>query len=90
MPNTLSAKKRLRQDDVKRSRNRAIKSVIRKRIRSVQEAVAAGEIEKAESEFIIAAKKLDKAGARNVIHRNTAARKKSRMQKLILSAKSKS
>ena len=48
MPNSLSAKKRLRQDAVRRERNRAIKSVVRKRIRTVREAVAAGELEKAE------------------------------------------
>lgn len=88
MPNSASAKKRLRQDDVKRGRNRSIKSVIRKRIRTVREAVAAGEIEKAEAEYILAAKNLDRAGAHNVIHRNAAARKKSRMQTLISNAKS--
>ncbi len=87
MPNSLSAKKRLRQDAVKRDRNRAIKSVIRKRIRNVREAVAAGDIEKAESDFRLCAKQLDRAGARRVIHRNAASRTKSRLQKLIKGAK---
>ena len=88
MPNTLSAKKRLRQDAVRRTRNRAIKSVIRRRIRQVREAVAAGDIALADTNFKLAAKQLDRAGARNVIHRNAAARTKSRLQKLIKSAKS--
>lgn len=87
MPNTASAKKRLRQDEVKKARNRAIKSVIRKRVRTVREAVEAGDIAKADAEYILAAKQLDRAGARNVIHRNAAARKKSRLQKLIKGAK---
>ena len=87
MPNTASAKKRLRQDEVRKTRNRAVKSVIRKRVRSVREAVAAGDLDKANEEFKLAAKQLDKAGARSVIHRNAAARKKSRLQKLIKAAK---
>ena len=88
MPNTQSAKKRLRQDAVKRDRNRAIKSVIRKRVRHVREAVAAGDLEKAEAEFRLAGQQLDRAGARNVIHRNAASRTKSRLQQLIKKAKS--
>ncbi len=87
MPNSPSAKKRLRQDAVKRDRNRAIKSVLRKRIRSVREAVAAGDLEKAEADFRIAAKQLDRAGARRVIHQNAASRTKSRLQKLMKNAK---
>ena len=87
MPNTDSAKKRLRQDKVRRDRNRSVKSAIRKQVRLVAEAVTAGDIEKAEAQYRLAAKRLDRAGARNVIHRNAAARKKSRMQKLILGAK---
>jgi len=65
----------------------AIKSIIRKRIRNVREAVAAGDIEKADADFRLCAKQLDRAGQRNVIHRNAASRTKSRLQKLIKSAK---
>jgi small subunit ribosomal protein S20 len=53
----------------------------------VGESVAAGDIEKAEAQYRVAAKHLDRAGAKNLIHRNAAARKKSRMQKLISAAK---
>ncbi len=87
MPNTESSKKRLRQDAVRRDRNRAAKSVLRKQVRMVGESVAAGDIEKAEAQYRVAAKHLDRAGAKNLIHRNAAARKKSRMQKLISAAK---
>ena len=87
MPNTASAKKRLRQNVGRRTRNRAIKSIIRKHIRQVREAVAAGNVGQAETEFLSVAKHLDRAGARNVIHPNKAARHKSRLQSLIKQAK---
>ena len=83
MPNTESAKKRLRQNDKRRVHNRAIKSNMRTSIRRVREAVAAGDIEKAQSEFRVATKKLDRASSKNVIHKNTAARTKSRLSQLI-------
>ena len=87
MPNTLSAKKRLRQNVVRRAENRTVKSEIRTNIRNVREAVEAGDVEKAEQTFRITARKLDRAGAKNVIHRNKAARLKSRLQKRIKAAK---
>ena len=87
MPNTASAKKRLRQNVVLRDRNRAIKSVVRKRVREVREAVAEGDLAKADEAYRVAAKHLDRAGARRVIHPNAASRYKSRLQRLIKSAK---
>ena len=87
MPNTASAKKRLRQNEVRRERNRSARQAMRSQIRKVREAVVAGDIEKAETEFKMAAKRLDKAGCKNLIHRNAAARTKSRLQKLIKNAK---
>ncbi len=87
MPNTVSAKKRLRQNVVRRDRNRALKSIVRKHIRQVRSAVAAGNVEQAENEFRLAAKNLDRAGAKKVIHPNKAARQKSRLQTLIRQAK---
>jgi small subunit ribosomal protein S20 len=56
-------------------------------MKKVREAVKAGEVDKAEEEFRLAAKKLDRAGARNIIHRNATARYKSRLQGLIKKAK---
>lgn len=83
MPNTTSAKKRLRQNVVRRMRNRAAKSSVRTQIRKVREAVQAGQWEKAEQEFVVAAKKLDRAGSSRVIHPNRASRLKSRLQHAI-------
>ena len=87
MPNTSSAKKRLRQNVARRDRNRAIKSGLRTQIKKVRAAVAAGEVAKAEDEFRLAAKRLDRAGAARIIHPNTGARHKSRLQRLIKVAK---
>ena len=88
MPNTPSAKKRLRQNEARRLRNRSFKSAVRTQIKKVRMAVDAGDLEKAETEFRLAANKLDRAGARNLLHPNTSSRYKSRLQKLIKSAKS--
>ena len=79
MPNIKSAKKRLRQNIVRRARNRATRSAVRTQCRKVGEAIAGGDAERAEAEFRLAAKKLDRAGARNIIHPNAAARVKSRL-----------
>jgi small subunit ribosomal protein S20 len=87
MPNTKSAKKRLRQNEARRLRNRSARTALRSQLRRVRETVKAGETDKAEEQFRELAKRLDRAGARNLIHRNTAARTKSRLQKLIRFAK---
>jgi small subunit ribosomal protein S20 len=79
MPNTASAKKRLRQDVHKRDRNRVAKSQIKTEIRKVLAAVAAGDLPAAREAFRGAAKRADRAAARKVIHPNRAARLKSRL-----------
>ncbi len=88
MPNTASAKKRLRQTEVRNARNKAVKSALRTQLRKVREAVAAGDTGKAEAEMHSATKQLDRAGHKNIIHKNAAARPKPRLQKLIKGAKS--
>lgn len=87
MPNTRSAKKRLRQNVVRRARNRSAKQGLRTQCRKVREAVEDGDLDRAEIEFRAAMKKLDRAGARNIIHRNAAARTKSRLSSAIRDAK---
>ncbi len=87
MPNNSSAKKRLRQSATIRTRNRAARSVLRKSIRDVREAVAAGNLDEANTKFRDAVKRLDRAGASNLIHPNKAARTKSRLSALIKKAK---
>lgn len=87
MPNTASAKKRLRQDVVRRQRNRSIKSALRSQLRKVREAIAASDLETSQTTFRILTTKLDKAAAKNVIHANAAARTKSRLSKAIKALK---
>ncbi len=87
MPNTISAKKRLRQNVVRRDRNRAVRSTIRTQIRKVRAAIAAGNVEESETEFLLAVKKLDRAATHNVIHANAVARTKSRLSKAIKALK---
>ena len=79
MPNTKSAKKRHRQSLVRRTRNRAAKSVIKTQVRKLREAIAGGEVETATAEFRLTTKKLDQTAARGIIHANVAARLKSRL-----------
>ena len=87
MPNSESAKKRLRQNETRRLRNKGDRSAVRTQIKKVRLAVAAGDIQKAEEELRLASKSLDKAGASNLIHPNKAARHKSRLSMLVLKAK---
>jgi small subunit ribosomal protein S20 len=86
MPNTASAKKRLRQNAKRRLCNRSIKSRVRSQIRRVREAVASGDAAQAEAEFRMAVRRLDQAAGKNLMHKNAAARSKSRLSKLVKSA----
>lgn len=89
MPNTKSGKKRLRQNIERRSINRSIKRSVRTQCRKVREAVSAGDAERAAAELRLAAKQLDRAGAKNIIHRNAASRLKSRLSAAVKAAKQK-
>ncbi len=87
MPNIKSAKKRLRQSIVRRDRNRSLKRALRTQRRKVLEAVKAGTLEQAQAEFRVAGKELDQAAAKKTIHKNAAARTKSRLAARIKSLK---
>ena len=78
MANIRSQIKRNRQTEVRRRRNRATRSELRPRIKNAVDAAEAGD---GTNEATEAMRRLDKAAARRVIHRNTAARRKSRLQK---------
>lgn len=82
MPNTRSAKKALRKSQKRRLLNRSQRSSLRTTIKKFRTAAAAGDAEAAESAFRLAVKSLDQAAAKNLIHKNTAARTKSRLSKL--------
>lgn len=79
MPNTPSAIKRLKQSAKRRLHNRITKKVIKTYTKRTMASVAAKEFEKAESDLRLTTAKIDKAGARRVLHPNTAARRKSKL-----------
>ena len=87
MPHTKSAWKRQRQNEKRRQRNRTAIKGIKKQTREVADSLHGGDTGKAATGLAAAAKKLDKAAARGVIHPNKAARLKSRMAKKINAAR---
>jgi len=83
MPNITSAKKRLRQNIATRERNRARRSFVRNRCKNVVKAVLAGSVDDADRLFREAVKALDQASSKRIVHKNAAARKKSRLSAMI-------
>ena len=73
MANTKSALKRMRQNERRRLRNRAVRS----KVRTAVKVARATEGQAASAAILEAIRALDKAAAKGVLHRNTAARKKS-------------
>jgi len=89
VPNTNSAKKRIRQDAVKHSRNLWRKRRIKDQIKSFLTAVHDHDLKTAQDEYRKACGLLDKIACTGTIHRNTAARRKSRLAKRLVELKSK-
>ena len=83
MPNTNSAKKALRQSTKRRLHNRTQRSALRKTVKTCRSLAESGDKEAAEAAFRTACRKLDQAAAKNLIHKNKAARTKSRLSKLV-------
>jgi len=78
---SLSAKKRVRQNDKKNAINRARKSQVKTQIKHFEDALKAGDAQKAAEQLTLTIKKLDKTAATSTMHKKTAARKKSRLTK---------
>jgi small subunit ribosomal protein S20 len=76
---SLSAKKRVRQNDKRRARNRHRKTLVRDEVKTYNAAITAGDIGKAETELKKVVVMLDKTAAKRTIHKNAAARKRSRL-----------
>ena len=83
MPHTRSAKKNMRKAEKRRLHNRAVKSAVKTQIKKVLQAAKSGTAEQLQQEYNLAAKKLDKAAAKRIIHPNMAARKKSQLGKML-------
>jgi len=76
---SLSAKKRVRQNLKRRARNRARKASIRAEVKAFMAALSSGDLTAAETQLRKAAKRLDQVAAKRTIHKNAAARKRSRL-----------
>jgi small subunit ribosomal protein S20 len=81
MPIIKSAKKRMRQDSKKRVRNHAFLSEMRSLFKNVLNFSAEKSAEKISQFFSAAISSIDKCAKKNLIHKNNAARKKSRLMK---------
>jgi small subunit ribosomal protein S20 len=79
MAHTVSAKKRIRQTERRTARNRMRKSRVRTFVRTVEEAITAGDKAVAEAAFKAAMPELHRGVSKGVMHKNTAARKLSRL-----------
>ncbi len=78
-----SAKKTLRQDTVRRMRNRRDKSALKTQIKKFILATKNREFDEAEKHLSLVTKGLDKIAAKNIIHKKTASRKKSRLTRFL-------
>ena len=83
MPNIASAKKRMRQDAVRRDRNRVRRSVLRTSLRKLNEAIESGDMDVVRTTWRDTQSLLDRTAQNGVIHRNLAARKKARLSRRI-------
>lgn len=81
MANILSAKKRIELTRKQTAQNKAIRSSYRTAIKRFEEALAANDIEKAQELLQVALSRIDRAASKGVIHKNQAARRKSRLTK---------
>jgi small subunit ribosomal protein S20 len=77
--NSRSARKRIRASERKRVRNRTVRSAVRTKIGRVRHALISGQTAGIDEELRGAVKALDKASEKGIIHRNNAARRKSRI-----------
>ena len=86
MANIKSAIKRIRVTESKTRRNRMIISSLRTSIRRFEDSLKAGELDEAKVLYKETARLLDKAVSKGTLHKNTVARKKSRLSKKLNSA----
>ena len=83
MANIKSAKKRILVNETKAARNKAIRSKVKTACKKVEAAVAAGDKAAAEAALPVAIAEISKATSKGIFHKNTAARKVSRITKAV-------
>lgn len=87
MANIKSSAKRARQNDKRRAQNRYFRTTARTHIKRAKAQIDFKDLAGAEVSVQEAAKSLDKAAKKGIIHRNNAARRKSRLMKALNKAK---
>ena len=83
MPQIKSSIRSVKTDAERRAKNFAVKSTVKTAVRKTVENVAAGKVEEAATLLAKAASTIDKAVSKGVLHKNAAARKKSRLAKKV-------
>lgn len=79
MANTVSARKRARQNEQQRQHNASLRSELRTAVKDVRKAIEAGDKSAAASVLQGASSTIDSIADKNIIHKNKAARHKSRL-----------
>lgn len=79
MPNIKSAKKRVQLSRVAAEKNKQEKTALKTTLKKFEAAAAAADKEQADSAYAAAVKSIDKAVTKGILHKNTAARKKSKI-----------
>jgi small subunit ribosomal protein S20 len=87
MAHSVSARKRIRQNEARRLQNKSTKSAFRTEIKHVLELVEAGKLDEAKAHVPTAMKRIDKAARTRAIHPNAASRYKSRLNRALDRAK---
>jgi small subunit ribosomal protein S20 len=83
MANIKSQIKRNKQNETRRERNKGVKSALKTSTKKVQTAIVEGDADAAVARQREAARALDKAASKGVLHKRTAARKKNRLAKQV-------
>ncbi len=81
MANIKSQIKRNKQNEKRRIRNRIVRGKARTAVAKAREAIATQSVEEAKQAVLLAISSLDRAASKGVIHKNNAARRKSRLMK---------
>ena len=87
MANTKSAMKRVRSSRRRAAHNQVTRSTARTYVKKARQLIEQGSLDEAETVVVQAVSALDKAAEKGVIHRNNAARRKSRLVKMLNQAK---
>ena len=86
MPHTKSAKKRMRTSAERRTRNRNVSKGLKLQHKAFEAAIKTNDAGKLKEQTNLSAKLIDQAAAKGVIHKNTAARKKARLARMLKKA----